>query len=130
MARAYTVATVAVALDVERKWLDNVLTHYQVPGAGRNKQGISRRLSSETALILRIALILTAALGVPISRGIDLATKLVEGKGSYIGPDQVSVTIDFPAVQKLVASRLAAAVEVTPVPFRGRPAQNKTGRLD
>jgi hypothetical protein len=128
--RAYTVATVAVALNVERKWVDNVLTHYRVRGASQQKQGIARRLSSDAVFILRVALSLSEALGVPISRSIDLATKLVDGRGSYVGPDGVSLAIDFSGFEGLVHDRLAAAVEVAPVPIRGRPSQNKTGRLD
>ena len=130
MARAYTVATVAVALDVERKWLDNVLTHYEVFGATRKRQGISRRLNSEAVLVLGIALTLTKSVGVPISRGIDLARKLLNGRGLHVTGDGVSVSLDLPAFAQLIHDRLAAAVEVAPVPLRGRPSQNKTGRLD
>jgi hypothetical protein len=130
LARAYTIATVAVALDVEIKWLDNVLTHYRVPGVLKRKQGISRRLSSEASFILWVAMNLAKSLGVPISRGIDIAKKLVEGRGLYISPEGVSLSLDFAALEKLVEDRLASAVEVAPVPPRGRPSQNKTGRLE
>ncbi len=129
MARAYTVATVAVALNVERKWLDNVLTHYELSGAIPKRQGISRRLSSDAVFVLRVALSLTHSMGVPISRSIDLAKKLLNGRGLYVGEDGVKVSLDFPAFEKLIHDRLAAAVEVAPVPVRGRPPQNKTGRL-
>ena len=129
MARAYTVATVAVALTVERKWVDNVLTHYQLPDVPRRTQGVSRRLSSNAVLVLRVALSLTEDLGVPISRSINLAKKLVDARGVLV-EQGISVSFDFDAFEKLVHDRLAAAVEVAPVPLRGRPPQNKTGRLD
>jgi hypothetical protein len=128
--RAYTVATVALALDVERKWLDNVLTHHRVPGASQERQGIARRLSSEAAFTLQLAIGLMRELGVPISRGIGLATKLVEGRGHFHSPGRISVSVDFDASEKRLHDRLAAAVEVAPLPPRGRPSQNKTGRLD
>ena len=130
MARAYTVATVALALDVESKWLDNVLTHYRVPGVLQHRQGVSRRLSSEAVFLLRIALSLSADMGVPIGRSIDLAKKLHEGQGSYTSGEGVALSVDFGAFQTLVQGRLAAAVEVAPLPRRGRPPQSKTGRLE
>jgi hypothetical protein len=130
LARAYTLATVALALDVERKWLDNVLTHHRVPGASQDRQGIARRLSSEAASILQVAINLTRDLGVPIGRGIDLATKLFEGRGNFVTPGIILISFDFATSEKRLHDRLAAAVEVAPVPRRGRPSQSKTGRLD
>jgi hypothetical protein len=130
VARVYTIATVALALDVERKWLDNVFTHYRVPGAPQHKQGIARRLTGEAVLILQLALHLTDELGIPISRGIGLATTLVETRGDYSSPGKISISFDFPTLEEMVQTRLAAAVEIAPVPRRGRPTQNKTGRLD
>jgi hypothetical protein len=115
---------------VERKWLDNVLTHYRVPGAPRHKQGIARRLSSESVIILQIAINLMDELGIAIGRGVELATRLAEGRGAFSSPGIVSLSFDFPALEALVHARLATAVEVVPVPRRGRPAQSKTGRLD
>ncbi|HUQ99496.1 MAG TPA: hypothetical protein VM166_08580 [Gemmatimonadaceae bacterium] len=120
----------ALALDVETKWLDNVLTHYKVPGASQDRQGVARRLSGEAVSILHLAINLLRELGVPISRGIDLATKLVNGQGNFVSPGKISVSFDFLDAEALLHSRLAAAVEVAPVPRRGRPAQSKTGRLE
>jgi hypothetical protein len=121
---------VALALDVERKWLDNVLTHHRVPGASQERQGIARRLSSEAVSIVQIAITLMREFGLPVSRGIDLATKLFEGRGKFVSPGIISISFDFATSEKRLHDRLAAAVEVAPVPRRGRPAQNKTGRLD
>ena len=129
MARAYTVSTAALALEVDAKWLDNILTHYRVPGVPRRKQGVARGLSNESILILGIALRLMQSFGIPMSRSIGLALKLVEGFGQYNSPDGPSLSVNFPALVGHINERLAAAVEIAPVPHRGRPPQNKTGRL-
>jgi hypothetical protein len=50
--RAYTVATTAVTLNVPTKWVDNVLSHYHVPGVARNQQGVSRKLTYQAILTL------------------------------------------------------------------------------
>ena len=50
MARAYTVGTAALALDVPTKWLDNVLSHHSVPGVVQERQGVSRKVSLEGVL--------------------------------------------------------------------------------
>jgi hypothetical protein len=121
LARAYTIATVALALDVEKKWLDNVLTHYRIPGISRERQGISRRLSSEATFILAVAINLTDAFGVPISHSTSLAKSLIDGRGSYVSPTGFSITFDFSSFEASVHDRLAAAVEIAPVPARGRP---------
>ena len=65
MARAYTVGTAALALDVPTKWLDNVLSHFDLAGVVQEHQGIARKVSLEGVLQLALALALITDLGVP-----------------------------------------------------------------
>jgi hypothetical protein len=128
--RAYTVATVAVTLGVPAKWLDNVLTHYTIPGVSRAKQGIARRLNQRAVLVLATALELSRGLRLPVSSAISLAGRLVEaGEGDEDGVMTLNgiirITIDFPRIESMLAERLAHAVEVAPMPRRGRPPSRR-----
>lgn len=117
--RAYTVATVAVALHVNPKWVDNVLSHHTVRGVTQSRQGIARSLTEEAASVLEIALRLSRAFGIPIAQGLEIAHSLIidgECKG-----DSCTLTVDASAIRRHVAARLADAVEYAPIPRRGRP---------
>ena len=48
----------------------------------------------------------------------------------YRSRNGLTVEIDLPAFQTGLLEQLEAAVEMAPVPRRGRPPTNKTGRLD
>ncbi|MGH7652688.1 MAG: hypothetical protein ACREMS_12715 [Gemmatimonadaceae bacterium] len=129
MPRAYTLATAALALGAPNKWLDNVLSHYTVPGVEQKRQGITRRLSVDGLVVLGIALLLMREVGLPALRAIDTAQHLANNNGSYQF-ERLSLSIDLAAFRNELLVRLENAVEIAPVPKRGRPIENKTGRLD
>ena len=124
MARAYTVAAVAVTLRVSHKWLDNVLSHHRVDGVVQGTQGVSRRLTPSAIVLLELAVRITHAIGSSIGRALSLAGEIVQkGPGTVTldlgGSLQLSVDVD--EITKEVQSRMAEAVEVTPIRRRGRP---------
>ena len=130
MPRAYTVATAALALGMPVKWVDNLLSHYKVPGIRQERQGIARRLSMEGLLILAITVLLVDELGLPTGRALVVAEGIIENGGRFAAPKGLSVEIDLPVFEAGLIERLESAVEVAPIPRRGRPPANKTGRLD
>ena len=130
MPRAYTVATAALALGMAIKWVDNVLSHNEIGGIRQERQGIARRLSVEGLLTLALTALLIHELGVPTTRAIAIAEGIIEANGRHVGKDGLIVEIDLPTFQASLLERLENAVEVAPVPRRGRPPANKTGRLD
>ena len=130
MPRAYTVATAALALGMPIKWVDNTLSHNKIGGVQQEKQGIARRLSIEGLLALALTALLIDELGVPTTRAIVIAEGIIEGKGRRLGSQGLTVEIDLPGFQTALLERLERAVEIAPVPRRGRPPANKTGRLD
>ena len=121
--RAYTVATVAVALDVPAKWVDNVLSHHTIPGVDRARQGIARRLTIEAVTVLEIALRLSRTFGMPVAAALHIAQSITGSKAltPTFGEGDCSLTVDTAAVRAHVAARLADAVEFAPLPRRGRP---------
>ena len=130
MARAYTIATAALTLGTSVKWLDNVLSHNRVSGIAREHQGVSRRLTIEGLVGLALAVLLVRQLGLPTARAIAVAENLAENEGRYIVPQGLMLTLDLSSFRADLLERLESAVEIAPIPKRGRPHKNKTGRLD
>ena len=130
MPRAYTVATAALALGMPLKWVDNVLSHNKIDGIRQERQGIARRLSIEGLLTLALTALLIHELEVSTSRAIAIAEGIIEANGRHVCSDGLSVEINLPTFQASLLERLENAVEVAPVPRRGRPPANKTGRLN
>ena len=124
--RAYTVATVAVTLNVPLKWIDNVITHHWLPGVTRARQGIPRRLTQRAVVVLAVALDLIQNLRLPLGRALKLADDLVGTEGREarhrLSPaSAIHVTLDLVEAESRIAAQLAHAVEIAPVPRRGRP---------
>ena len=130
MARAYTIATAALTLETSVKWLDNVLSHNRVSGIARERQGIARRLTVEGLVGLSLTVLLVREFGLPTAKAIAVAENLARSEGRYITPQGLTLTLDLSSFQADLLDRLESAVEVAPVPKRGRPRKNKTGRLD
>lgn len=122
--RAYTVAATAVALGVSSKWVDNVLSHHQVPGVHQARQGIARRVTPTALLILDIALGLVRSLGLPLPQALETARLLIDARGrgvSLSGTASIQIRADVEALTEDLNVRLERAVEMSPTPRRGRP---------
>ena len=126
--RAYTVAATAVALGVTTKWVDNVLSHHQVPGVLQARQGIARRVTPAALLVLDVALRLVRALALPMPQALETAHRLISARGTGIelpGVTSVQIKADVETLTDDLNVRLERAVEMSPTPRRGRPRRNK-----
>lgn len=130
MPRAYTVATAALAIGMPIKWVDNVLSHYKLIGIRQDRQGVARRLSIEGLLVLALTALLIEELGLSTAKAIVAAEGMVNGGGRYSSERGVSIELDLTAFRSGLLEQLEHAVEVAPIPRRGRPPKDKTGRLD
>jgi hypothetical protein len=130
MARAYTIATAALTLEMPAKWLDNTLSHIKIRGVRQERQGVARRITIDGLLLLSIAALLINELGLSLSRAAKMAETLTGNNGQYTSPGGIGIQLDLEALRFKLLERLELAVEVTPIPKRGRPSKNKTGRLD
>ena len=130
MPRAYTVATAALTLGVSTKWIDNALSHHTVKGVVQQRQGIPRRITIDGLLILSIALQLTAELGSTLANALYLSHQLVANGGRLQPLHGLKIELDLETFRNQLLSRLEHAVEVAPLPKRGRPPKNTTGRLE
>ena len=129
MARAYTVAAAALALGVEQKWLDNALSHFSVPGVHQQRQGVARKVTFQALLQLSLAVILGRTLRVPLGRALEVAGEAIRSDGE-VATKELVLRFDLPTLQADLISRLDNAVEIAPLPRRGRPPKTRTGRLD
>lgn len=120
MARAYTVATVALALRVNTKWVDNVLSHFTISGVRQSRQGVARKISPEGILELALALRLSESLGIPIEMAVAGARVLAQAGELEVGGGLL-LALSRDSAWSELESRLEYAVEAAPVPRRGRP---------
>jgi hypothetical protein len=130
MPRAYTVATAALAIRMPIKWVDNILSHNRLIGIRQDRQGVARRLSIEGLLALALTALLIQELGLSTAKAIIVAEGIVNSGGRYSAARGVRVELDLMAFRASLLEQLEHAVEVAPIPRRGRPPKNKTGRLD
>jgi hypothetical protein len=130
MPRAYTVATAALALRMPIKWVDNVLSHNRLSGIRQERQGIARRLSTEGLLVLALTAVLTREIGLSTAKAIIVAEGIAKSGGRYLAGEGLSIEVDLATFQAGLLEKLESAVEIVPIPRRGRPPASKTGRLD
>lgn len=130
MARAYTIATAALALEVPVKWLDNAVSHFRVVGVRQERQGVSRRLSIDALLRLSLADLLSNHLGLSLARALEISEQMVSSDGRFTSGQGLQLSVDLPALLESLLERLEQAVEIAPLPRRGRPPKTTTGRLD
>ena len=123
--RGYTVATAAVALRVGPKWVDNTLSHYRITGVRQSRQGVARRLTAESVLVLEIALRLTRTLAIPLQAALEISSLLVNDNTSTYSADGCVLRVDVDEIRAATERRLAEAVEFAPAPRRGRPPENR-----
>ena len=128
--RAFDVTAAALALDVPRKWLDNLLCQNQLSGASRARQGVKRRLEPRAILQIDIALRLAGDLGLSISAALALSETLLACDGTHAGSGGTVLRIDIESLEQSLADRLAFAAESAPPRRRGRPPKRAASPPD
>lgn len=131
--RAYTVDAAAFALDVSLKWLDNILSHHDVPGIAHGRQGIQRRIPVDSLLVIALARTVHQQLGTPLRRALQLAELVINAADGDIVvgsadtlPGQVRLSVDVTAMRNALESRLREGVEFGAAPRRGRPPKPRS----
>jgi len=118
----YDVSAAAEALDLTPKQLDNIICRHAIPGVDRARRGVTRRLSSNAIVVLRLACELADALGLPISRALRVALDVEQRNAATIQLSKyATLSIDLAALRAMTSSRLDAAVESVGRRRRGRP---------
>lgn len=131
--RGYSVGTAALALDIDPKWLDNLLSHHRVDGVTQARQGVARRLGPGALHVIATVHRLNRELQIPVEAALRLAHELWQPPGNADPTDTTTVRngdielrLARAAIRNRVAVALVEALEMAPRPKRGRPP--KIGR--
>jgi hypothetical protein len=126
--RGYSVVTAALALNVDAKWLDNLLSQNRVDGVSQARQGVQRRLAPRALHVIATVHHLNRELRIPVATALSLAHELWE---SPLGSDlvdtatlqagEIELRLSRVAVRERVAAVVAEALEMAPRTRRGRP---------
>jgi hypothetical protein len=118
--RAYSTAVVANALDVDRRWLDNLISSNRLVDLRPERQGKSRAIPPHVVLTIAIAMELTKGLGASLPTALALAAAVID-TGAHSPVEGLTVVVDVAAIERRIAQRLNDAVEAHPPVRRGRP---------
>lgn len=122
MTRFYHVDIARFAARADHKWVDNLLSHFDVPGVERARQGLARRISA--AGIHHIALIKAMSRGLGVSTGtaVTLAARLLSENTSKVDLEPgLSLTLEKGSFLSRVDAAISDAVEAVQPARRGRP---------
>lgn len=126
MARAYSVRTTALALGVPPKWVDNVLSHYDIPGVASQRQGIEREVGDLGVLVLELIRVLNYELGIPIPRAVIIAIGIAaDANARFVSPSGAEIRFSRTAIEVRLREQLIDAIEATPRMRRGRPPKSR-----
>ena len=126
--RAYTVATTALALEVDSKWIDNALSHHDIPGIARSQRGVRRRIPPRSVFIIALARILAVELSIPLHRALEIAIDIESHDvAEYRVSGLIVLRVDRDQLRASLTQRLNDAAEVAAVPRRGRPPLRRSG---
>jgi hypothetical protein len=93
-----------------------------VEGVLHEKQGIQRQVTPIGLLTLEIALGLGRSMNVPIGRALEMSNRLIEAKGGEVAfAPSLKLRADVESISRQLNNRLERALEMTPIPKRGRP---------
>jgi hypothetical protein len=123
--RAYTSKTVALALGVPDKWIDNLLSHHAIPGVERGRQGVDRRISDTGVLAIQIVRLLSAELSLSVGRAAELATHALRSRDgatfALSTPSGIALVLPLSKLEQQLRERIVEAVETVGQARRGRP---------
>jgi hypothetical protein len=119
--RSYHVEIAALAAGADQKWVDNLLSHFALPGVESAKQGVARRISQRglehIALVRRMA----SDFGLPLARAVDLASRLLADPSGLIEvAGAIQLRVDRAAFETELSNRVADAAERSTPARRGR----------
>lgn len=122
MARGYHVDIAQYVADADRKWIDNLLSHFSVPGVESAQRGIARQISTSAIYYIALVRQLTQHLGLGAGAAVTLAGQLLDRSSVNVPlPIGLELRFDRDAFERDVDRRIADAVESVTPARRGRP---------
>jgi hypothetical protein len=126
MARVYHVDIARYAAHADQKWLDNLLSHFSVPGATGRRQGKAREVTTHGIRHIVLVHRLAHDGRFPIADAVSLAAQLLSGDGVSDIAAGLELRLDRPAFDHEVDELIAQAVETVVPAKRGRPPKRRS----
>jgi hypothetical protein len=112
----------ALAIDAPQKWVDNLLSHHDVPDVVTARRGVARRIPHSALLHLALARDAHVEIGLSVRDALRLAAQLLAGDhDAAYESGHLRVSVDRAGLERALAARLREALESAPAPRRGRP---------
>ncbi|MEX2154793.1 MAG: hypothetical protein WD825_15735 [Gemmatimonadaceae bacterium] len=125
MARVYSAKLVALTVGVQPKWLDNLLSHHDLPGVSRSRQGLERSINDDGVLAIEVVRALVSELEVPIAKAVSIAQAALAARSPsemrFVVEPSVSVLFAVLEIEHRLRERIIEAVEAVAHVPRGRP---------
>ena len=129
MPASYTVATTAFAIGVREKWIDNLLSHEELPGVIAGGQGVQRIISERGVVAIELVRALSEELGMTIAAASAIVREtLRDGVGLDTGfRTRSGIVLHLPVAERAAALRdqMRDALEAVTPRKRGRPPGKK-----
>ena len=128
MPRSYDIRAAAFACGANTKWVENLLSRYELPGVARARQGIQRRISDDGLLAIELVRVLNHEVGVSVARAAEIARRVMTSRSTE-NVDRVEVSlasgcdlrIDIASLELRLRREVINAMEALGQVKRGRP---------
>jgi hypothetical protein len=106
----------------DRRWVDNLLARFELPGVESVGQGTTRRISNLGIYHVALVSRLVDGLGIRLEAASALSIKLLAPRGDSVSVfGELELRFDREAFVDAIDARIADAVESIVPPRRGRP---------
>jgi len=123
--RHYHVDVARFAAKADHKWVDNLLSHFDVPGVERARQGLSRRISADGIYHIALIRILNRDVGLSTSAAVSLAERLLSSAEHRVEvAEGLELGLDADTLRKQVDAAITEGVESLAPARRGRPPRS------
>lgn len=135
MPRLYSSRLVALTTGLSEKWLDNLLSHFEVCGVTRGRQGVGREITDDGLLAIEVTRILVAEVGASLETAVELANRSIRSgtrtEARIATASGVTIVFHLASVEQRLREQMVHAVESVAHVRRGRPpARGRTPPQD
>ena len=123
MARDYHADIARHAADADGKWVDNLLSHFDIPGVAGGRQGVARRVTAHGVCQVVLIRRLTLLFGMTTAKAVSMAGRLLDdGEQSSLDADfGIELRLERRVFERAVDLAINEAVEAVTPARRGRP---------
>jgi hypothetical protein len=122
MARLYHVDIARHVTSASHKWVDNLLSHFSIPGVEGGRRGSARRISAEGISHIALVRRLTEDLHLAVADAVTLANRLMHARSLPVPiGGGLEVRLDLEEFRTKVERAIADGVESVIPARRGRP---------